>query len=409
MLSTSWSSTSSGSRSRRRAAWRTGRPPESGLVWSRDGASVIYTTEPAPETFYLWRAWITGDRAPERLELAGLGARMPTVASARESSGVRRARSTASASTRSRPAPRPVLVTSFWDIQPQFSPDGTQLVFTSSRSGEGLDVWLASADGSSPRQLTHGPGAHQGSPSWSPDGRRIAFDSSERRWPLAHLDHRRRRRRSPPDHEGARRSEHADLVPGWALDLLLTPTRVHGDDTWRVPATGGSPERVTRDGSTVFAVESMDGKDLIYKRTLEDSPLLALPLAGGPARQLLPCVIGRELCCRSCRHLLRSLRSWPGASPFTCWTELAEIASSGAPRPLGLHQLNRLAVSPDGRDHPDPARVSLQRSDADRELQVGPWVHGSIGARATERKPRSATGRRSHPPRSSTAPTPASS
>ena len=56
------------------------------------------------------------------------------------------------------PAPRPVLVSSFWDIQPQFSPDGTQLVFTSSRSGEALDIWLASADGSNPRQLTHGPG-----------------------------------------------------------------------------------------------------------------------------------------------------------------------------------------------------------------------------------------------------------
>jgi serine/threonine protein kinase len=38
------------------------------------------------------------------------------------------------------PAPRPVLVSSFWDIQPQFSPDGQKLVFTSSRSGESLDI-----------------------------------------------------------------------------------------------------------------------------------------------------------------------------------------------------------------------------------------------------------------------------
>jgi hypothetical protein len=34
----------------------------------------------------------------------------------------------------------------------------------------------------------------------------------------------------------------------------------------------------------------MDGKDLLYKRDFADSPLLALPLAGGPTRQLLPCV-----------------------------------------------------------------------------------------------------------------------
>ena len=74
-------------------------------------------------------------------------------------------------------APRPVLVSSFWDIQPQFSPDGTHLVFTSSRSGESLNIWLASADGSNAHQLTHGPGTEQGSPSWSPDGRYIAFDA----------------------------------------------------------------------------------------------------------------------------------------------------------------------------------------------------------------------------------------
>ncbi len=53
-----------------------------GVAWSRDGTSVIYTIQPLPETFYLSRAWITGNRAPERLDLAGQGARMPAMASA---------------------------------------------------------------------------------------------------------------------------------------------------------------------------------------------------------------------------------------------------------------------------------------------------------------------------------------
>ena len=239
--------------------------PQGGLVWSRDGRSVIYTREPVPETFYLWRAWVTGDRAPERLDLAGLGARMPTLSSAGNRLAFVRTLNSIGVYTLD-PAPRPVLVTSFWDIQPQFSPDGTQLVFTSSRSGEELDIWLASADGSSPRQLTRGPG-RKGSPSWSPDGRQIAFDMRDADGPLriwtidADGGAPRQITKGPGDQN----------TPTWSRDgrwIYFASNEGHSDDTWRVPATGGSPERITRDGSAIFAVESMDGKDLIYKRNL---------------------------------------------------------------------------------------------------------------------------------------------
>ena len=43
---------------------------------------------------------------------------------------------------------------------------------------------------------------------------------------------------------------------------------------------------MTRGGSGKFACESADGKHLIYQPTDADSPLLAMPVSGGPARQL---------------------------------------------------------------------------------------------------------------------------
>ena len=83
----------------------------------------------------------------------------------------------------------------------------------------------------------------------------------------------------------------AELVAGRALDYFRLAEGT-SSDTWKLPAAGGPVERVTREGSASFAVESMDGKDLIHKRNDEDSPLLALPIGGGPVRQLLPCVHG---------------------------------------------------------------------------------------------------------------------
>ena len=128
-----------GPASRRLAA---GIWPVGALAWTRDSESVLYTVAPSPEQFYLWRAWIDGARAPERVELAGLGARMPTFsASANRLVFVRTLNSIGVYTLEA--TPRPVLTNVFWDIQPQFSPDGSKLAFTSSRSGEGIDVWLA--------------------------------------------------------------------------------------------------------------------------------------------------------------------------------------------------------------------------------------------------------------------------
>lgn len=63
-----------------------------------------------------------------------------------------------------------------------------------------------------------------------------------------------------------------------------------GCDIWRVPASGGTLERMTRGASGRFACESADGKQLLFQPKEADSPLMAMALTGGEARQLVTCV-----------------------------------------------------------------------------------------------------------------------
>ncbi|MBL8209965.1 MAG: serine/threonine-protein kinase [Bryobacterales bacterium] len=55
----------------------------------------------------------------------------------------------------------------------ELSPDGRTLAFVSSRSGR-RQVWLATLDGSAPRQVTFGDSVRRG-PNWLPDGRTLRF------------------------------------------------------------------------------------------------------------------------------------------------------------------------------------------------------------------------------------------
>jgi serine/threonine protein kinase len=57
---------------------------------------------------------------------------------------------------------------------PDYSPDGTRIVFVSQRSGT-PELWMTDADGRNPRQLTWFGVARLGVPKWSPDNRHVAF------------------------------------------------------------------------------------------------------------------------------------------------------------------------------------------------------------------------------------------
>jgi Tol biopolymer transport system component len=256
------------------------------LAWTRDGKSLIFVDSVIHR---LWRVGIDGKEPPTPIELAGLHATHPAIAPSRDRL-VFSQELTNHDIYRFEPGRpvEPVLASTFEDFNAQFSPDGRRVAFETDRSGETHEIWLADADGSNPSPLTRGPGLSQGTPRWSPDGRRIAFDSLGEDghygiWTIDVEGGSPRRLTQGPGN---------DNVPSWSRDGRYVYFARQADgpsDVWRVPAAGGEAERVTHRGG-FFSFESIDGKTLFFMRRMDSSPLLALPLAGGPEREIAKCV-----------------------------------------------------------------------------------------------------------------------
>ena len=60
------------------------------------------------------------------------------------------------------------------DTSPSFSPDGSQIVFESDRGGE-EQIYVMAASGGAAKRISFGEGARYSTPVWSPKGDTIAF------------------------------------------------------------------------------------------------------------------------------------------------------------------------------------------------------------------------------------------
>jgi Tol biopolymer transport system component len=172
-----------------------------------------------------------------------------------------------------------IIASSATERDPQFSPDGTRVAFTSERSGYPA-IWLAAGDGSNPTPLTSFAGSRTaGAPSWSPDGRQIVFDSMAGGYlDIFVLNPENRVSRQLTD-------DHAfNARPSWSRDgrwIYFGSNKSGIQQVWKISPDGGNPQQLTKDGG-FEAVEAPDGKELYYTKTYNLAPgLWRVPVEGG--------------------------------------------------------------------------------------------------------------------------------
>jgi Tol biopolymer transport system component/DNA-binding winged helix-turn-helix (wHTH) protein len=322
-----------------------------GLTWSRDGKFVIFNAEEV-QLSYLWRVAAAGGQPPERIEIAGANAVFPsTVATDDRLAFTRHLHDEDIYRFETGRSLQPFARSSLFEGLPQFSPDGQRISFTSLRSGDAMQVWVANADGSAPEQVTHGQSSFQGDQSWSPDGRRIAFESlgtdgHAHIWTVDSQGGTPRQITSEPGDQTA---------PTWSRGgdwIYYSWSRPHDRDIWRTHVTTGSKERMTSGGGFIGR-ESADGMDLLYLPKPVDSPLMAQSLDGGGIRTIVTCVAGTAFAVtQNGIHYVACSGTPPDPNPSVRVRDLA----TGAEREVGRLEKfeyeslpSGFAVSPDGR------------------------------------------------------------
>lgn len=176
--------------------------------------------------------------------------------------------------------------------RPNFSPDGKKIVFESDRLGHS-DIWYCHSDGADCTQITSLRGT-AGCARWSPDGHHIAFEfQSQRYYGVYVMEVPDGRPRLLATFAGADNG-----APNWSRDgqwIYFYSAHEKGPfQLWKVPFQGGTPVRVTRNGG-VYATESADGRFLYYSRRVQPG-IWRMPLKGGEEQRVVDQPPGYRWC-----------------------------------------------------------------------------------------------------------------
>ena len=192
-------------------------------------------------------------------------------------------------------------------------------------------------------QLTTFAGPVTDHPSWSPDGKSIAFhsrpDGQAEIYVIGSEGGRPRRLTQEPAE---------DVLPSWSHDgsrIYFGSKRTGRHEIWKVSPAGGAAVQVTKNGG-LAAAESPDGRYLYYTKQRNETELWSAPLDGGADKK------GRRLPFYL-NFATAGAGVYVGLGGPNTGIELALLASCGASAPRRITQLGlrvtSLAVSPDGQ------------------------------------------------------------
>ncbi|MDE0300670.1 MAG: hypothetical protein OXN17_18695 [Candidatus Poribacteria bacterium] len=146
-----------------------------------------------------------------------------------------------------------------YDLDPDWSPDGTKIAFTSDRDGDHFQIHVMDADGNNPIRLTDGPGEKR-HPDWSPDGGKIAFTVDDTVDSIAVIDVDGRNREMLEFHA---------WKPSWSPDgkqIAFVSWRDGVGEIYVIGVGGQGRKRVTHDFAPKHHPSfSPDGRRIAYE------------------------------------------------------------------------------------------------------------------------------------------------
>jgi Tol biopolymer transport system component/predicted Ser/Thr protein kinase len=262
-------------------------------AWTADGTRIVFSLGSGGLTSTQCLRVISAvDPGGSSESIAGAqGAHAPTLSASGRLAYVRSQRdeNVWRLSLQPRSEPVRLLYSTRWDSDPHYSPDGSQIVIASDRSGS-PQLWLSDASGGGARQLTTMGGTMTSAGHFSPDGKRIVFVSNQGGQMEIYLTTTDglapRRLTNHPAHDSA---------PSFSRDgrrVYFASNRDGGFQVWALsPDDDAPPVRITRGGGFA-AIESPDGRTLYFaKRNVHGAwELWRRPAGDGDEVQVLPSV-----------------------------------------------------------------------------------------------------------------------
>jgi hypothetical protein len=167
------------------------------------------------------------------------------------------------------------------DMSPTWSPDGKSIAFVSERDGN-REIYVMKADGTQQVNLTHHP-SEDWTPAWSPDGTGIAFASyRDGNWEVYVMDS------DGSDPARLTQDSAADYGPCWSPDSQQIAFHSNRDGNWEIYVIGrdgAGLRRLTEDEATDFAPAwSPDGAMVAFE-SYRDGNMEIYLMAGDGSEQ----------------------------------------------------------------------------------------------------------------------------